>query len=91
MMITLHDNGTNLLNLKSFVTYNSQRSQHSVFEDEINLEVLKVLHTSSDAERLKHLVNQGFFAKNALSPIEQILDKLCVYIVYIAVLLTNEN
>ena len=56
MMITLHDNGTNLLNLKSFVSYNSQRSQHSVFEDEINLEVLKVLHTSSDGVMFHHFL-----------------------------------
>lgn len=49
--------------------YNSERSQHSVCEDEINLKVLESLHTSLDAERLEHLVNQGFFAMDALPAI----------------------
>lgn len=73
-MITLHNNGTNLLNHKIFVSYNSQISQYSVSEEELNLEVLKILHSSFDAERLKH------FTKNALPAIGQILDKLCIYI-----------
>ena len=37
--------------------YNSERSQHSVYEDEINLDVLESLH-SSDAERLEPLVSR---------------------------------
>lgn len=87
-MITLHNNGTNLLNHKIFVSYNSQISQYSVSEEELNLEVLKILHSSFDAERLKHLVNRGFFTKNALPAIGQILDKLCIYI-YIIMYITN--
>ena len=87
-MITLHNNGTNLLNHKIFVSYNSQISQYSVSEEELNLEVLKILHSSFDAERLKHLVNRGFFTKNALPAIGQILDKLCIYI-YIIMYIPN--
>ena len=87
-MITLHNNGTNQLNHKIFVSYNSQISQYSVSEEELNHEVLKILHSSFDAERLKHLVNRGFFTKNALPAIGQILDKLCIYI-YILMYIPN--
>lgn len=79
-MITWHNNGTNLLNHKISVSYNSQRSQNPVCEDEINFEVLDSLpDTGSAAERLEHLVNRGFFAMDAPQAIgRQILDKLCV-------------
>ena len=79
-MITLHNNGTNLLNPKISVSYNSQRSQHPVWEDEINFEVLDSLpDTGSAAEMLEHLVNRGFRAMVAPQAIgRQILDKLCV-------------
>ena len=79
-MITLHNNGTNLLNPKISVSYSSQRSQHPVWEDEINFEVLDSLpDTGSAAEMLEHLVNRGFRAMVAPQAIgRQILDKLCV-------------
>lgn len=79
-MITWHNKGTNLLNHKISISYNSQRSQNPVCEDEINFEVLDSLHdTGSAAERLEHLVNRGFFAMDAPQAIgRQILDKLCV-------------
>lgn len=79
-MITWHNKGTNLLNHKISVSYNSQRSQNPVCEDEINFEVLDSLpDTGSAAERLENLVNRGFFAMDAPQAIgRQILDKLCV-------------
>ena len=91
-MITWHNNGTNLLNHKISVSYNSQRSQNPVCEDEINFEVLDSLpDTGSAAERLEHrskprLLCYGCPSSNRAANFGQIM---CI--VYALVLLISES